>query len=317
MMRKKLIILCTIGILMITACGKNKDTQQAQTEDNKQTENIKQTETQSDASDTKPEKLSELEQKIEDFKKNTPSEITVMQDVLRGEWRILDRDILEDKSYYPEYIKLGNLDVSYDTSSKNSKVIFTNNEFMASFDKADVGFNGHQNGNELRSAIVVSGLYRVISEPVFEEYQNDAEIEMLITAVSPKYGSNYSRIYDELNALVGTTITKKITFVETYSDWSDLTEEQLADYDVELHDKVTVTSVATFGMTGMIYYDTPQISEENPFTCVYLDTQDDSELFTGCMRTKTKNTLNLDYEDVEPGEYLYDVYDHDKDTETD
>ena len=65
MMRKKLIILCTIGILMITACGKNKDTQQAQTEDNKQTENIKQTETQSDASDTKPEKLSELEQKIE------------------------------------------------------------------------------------------------------------------------------------------------------------------------------------------------------------------------------------------------------------
>ena len=147
MMRKKLIILCTIGILMITACGKNKDTQQAQTEDNKQTENIKQTETQSDASDTKPEKLSELEQKIEDFKKNTPSEITVMQDVLRGEWRIVDRDILEDKSYYPEYIKLGNLDVSYDTSSKNSKVIFTNNEFMASFDKADVGFNGNQNGN--------------------------------------------------------------------------------------------------------------------------------------------------------------------------
>ena len=27
--------------------------------------------------------------------------------------------------------------------------------------------------------------------------------------------------------------------------------------------------------------------------------------------------MNLDYEDVEPGEYLYDVYDHDKDTETD
>ena len=27
-----------------------------------------------------------------------------------------------------------------------------------------------KNGNELRSAIVVSGLYRVISEPVFEEY---------------------------------------------------------------------------------------------------------------------------------------------------
>ena len=72
-MRKKLIILCTIGILMITACGKNKDTQQAQTEDNKQTENIKQTETQSDASDTKPEKLSELEQKIEDFKKQKKS----------------------------------------------------------------------------------------------------------------------------------------------------------------------------------------------------------------------------------------------------
>lgn len=305
-MKKEFIILCVAGALLLTACGKQ--------EDAKQIEATEEINTEDNVTDTEQQELSELEQKIEDFKKNTSSEITVTQDVLRGEWRIADKETLEDRSYYPEDVKLGNLEVSYDTSSKNSKVIFTNDEFFISYDDAEVSYNdkdGNRKGNKMGNAILVSGLYRVISEPEFEKYEYGAEIEMLITAVSPKYGTNYADIYDELNALVGTTVTEKIEFGEVFADWSDLTEEQLADYDVELHDQVTVTSNSTFGLTGMIYYDTPQVSQANPFTCAHMGTENNGQLFAGIVRTKTKNTVTLDYEDVEPGVFLYDILPND------
>lgn len=90
---------------------------------------------------------------------------------------------------------------------------------------------------------------------------------------------------------------------------SDLMSDKL-----KMKNEVTVTSNATFGMTGMIYFDTPQVNQANPFTCAYMGTENNRQFFAGIMWTKTKNTVTLDYEDVEPGVFLYDILPNDDGT---
>ena len=79
--------------------------------------------------------MSELEKQIEEFEKGTSDETTITQDILRGEWRMTSKDDLVNGGFQPETVKLGNLEVDYDTSSKDSKIIFTDDEFMISYDE--------------------------------------------------------------------------------------------------------------------------------------------------------------------------------------
>lgn len=264
-MKRKVLLtmLCLAISVSIVACGTENTAEQQEviaTEQTTETETVEEQETETEI------ELSELEQQIEEFKNTTSSEITVTQDVLRGQWRVGDMLTLKGDAYYGEPFRLGNLRVDYDTSSKKSNVIFTNNEFVASYDDARVYIATDENKN-MQCTLVVSGLYRVINQGEIDE-ENDcfsSEIELLITDVTSQSDAIDTDVCNELNSVIGTTIQKKVELSEAYMDLSYITEEQLAEYDMEIHDSITLEVTGTFGYRqdgsyGMVNYDTPIIS---------------------------------------------------------
>ena len=109
--------------------------------------------------------------------------------------------------------------------------------------------------------------------------------------------------------------------VRSAVDLSYLTEEQLAEYDMEIHDSITSEVTGTFGYRqdgsyGMVNYDTPIISQDNPVTFAWIGRENNNELFANTVRMKMKNTVDADYGDVEPGVFLYDVIHPNEDTIT-
>ena len=171
--------------------------------------------------------------------------------------------------------------------------------------------------------LVVSGLYRVIGQEEMDE-ENDSfssEIELLITDVSFNDDEVNTEVCDELASVAGTIIQKQIELSEIYADLSYLTEEQLAEYDMEIHEAITTEVTATFGYRqdgsyGIIYLDTPIISQDNPITFAWIGRigENNSQLFAGTVRMKMKNSIDADYGNVEPGVFLYDVMPHTEDT---
>lgn len=117
---------------ILTSCGQQQK-ETGEQEVSKTTETTEITET--DFTDKGQSELSELEKQIKEFEKGTSDETTITQDILRGEWRITSKDDLVNGGFKPETVKLGNLEVDYDTSSKDSKIIFTDDEFMISYDE--------------------------------------------------------------------------------------------------------------------------------------------------------------------------------------
>lgn len=288
---------------ILTSCGQ----QQKETGEQEVSETTEITET--DFTDKGQSELSELEKQIEEFEKGTSDETTITQDILRGEWRITSKDDLVNGGFQPETVKLGNLEVDYDTSSKDSKIIFTNDEFMISYDEPEVKYGEEESRySKLINDITVSGLYRVINQDNFNEEKDsyESEIELLITNVSPKYGFMNTDIYSELNSLIGTTINKEVKFYTFYEDWSNVTEEELNEYEIEVHEEVNISIGGEITMSGFIYYDEPILSKGYPMTCGWLSQSDDEQLYTGYSRTKTKNTLNLNKKEKK-GVWLYDV----------
>lgn len=272
--------------------------------------------------ETQENEVSELEQQIKEFENNTSSEITVTQDVLRGQWRIGDMMTLAGDAYYSEDFDLGKLKIYYDTGSDRSKVIFTNNSFVASYADANICIEGNKDKN-MQCDLVVSGLYRVIGQEEMDE-ENDSfrsGIELLITDVSFNGDEVNTEVCDELASVAGTIIQKQVEFSEIYTDLSYLTEEQLAEYDMEIHEAITTEVTATFGYRqdgsyGIIYLDTPIISQDNPITFAWIGRigENNSQLFAGTVRMKMKNSIDADYGNVEPGVFLYDVIPHTEDT---
>ena len=182
---------------ILTSCGQ----QQKETGEQEVSETTEITET--DFTDKGQSELSELEKQIEEFEKGTSDETTITQDILRGEWRMTSKDDLVNGGFKPETVKLGNLEVDYDTSSKDSKIIFTDDEFMIFYDEPEVKYGEEEKRySKLMNDITVSGLYRVINQDNFNEEKDsyESEIELLITNVSPKYGFMNTDIYSELNS---------------------------------------------------------------------------------------------------------------------
>lgn len=312
-MKKEFIIICLLMVDLLTSCGNQINNTEKEEQATSETEIAVSEET-----DTEQYNLSDLEKQIAEFKSNTPSETSITQDLLRGQWRIGDMQFIEGTLDYIDNPKLGELELSYDTSSKNSKVVFTNDEFMITYDNAEVIY-GDKKGKKMQSAIIVSGLYRVVGEGKTDEYNSEykSEIEMLITSISPKYGKGNTEVYDKLDSLIGTTVKKSVCFNEVDVDLSDLTEEQLAEYDLEIHDQVTIAEDGTFGYRedgtyGFILYDTPIIKQANPMTYVFIGSGGDGQLFTGFAHMKMKNSVSIDNKEVEPGVWLYDVMPHEE-----
>lgn len=168
-----------------------------------------------DESETKGNILTSCGQQQKETGEQEVSETTITQDILRGEWRMTSRDDLVNGGFQPETVKLGNLGVDYDTSSKDSKIIFTDDEFMIFYDEPEVKYGEEEKRySKLMNDITVSDLYRVINQDNFNEEKDsyESEIELLITNVSPKYGFMNTDIYSELNSLIGTTINKEENF---------------------------------------------------------------------------------------------------------
>lgn len=256
---------------------------------------------------------SDLKKQIKDFKDNINPEQTT-QDLLRGVWRSGDVLDFSGNSYATNGVKLEKMKIWYDSGSKYSKIVFTNDEFMVSYDNAELSYGSHGN-EEMEGTVRVSGVYRVTetSGIVDEGSGYSSIIELLITDVSPKFGVKDSEAYDRLNQLIGKNIKKSVDFGIQYCDLSNLSDKKLAKLDLELHEKVTVKLTAEFGFRsdgsyGLIYYDTPIIEQDNPFTTVHMNSVYESEqLISPNMYTKTKYSLK-DYDaSAEPGICIYDV----------
>lgn len=308
MKAKRSLMICVTLTIILTSCGKQ--TELSEQEVSETTETVK------SVVNVGQSELSELEKQIEEFENGTSDEITVTQDILRGEWRIGGKDEFENGGYTPETIELGNLELDYATDSKNSKVIFTNNEFMISYDEPEVKYGkGSVRYSKIVNNIIVSGIYRVTSEANYNEESDmyESEIEMLVTSVSPKYGIMNKEIYNELNSLVGMVVNKKVTFLTFYEDWSNVSAEQLEEYDIDVHEEVAIELGGEITMSGFIYYDTPILSKGNPMTWVYLSESDDDVIITELARTKMKNTVSTKKDEkIEDGVWLYDVTPHEE-----
>ena len=87
-------------------------------------------------------------------------------------------------------------------------------------------------------------------------------------------------IYSELNSLIGTTINKEVKFYTFYEDWSNVTEEELNEYEIEVHEEVNISIGGEITMSGFIYYDEPILSKGYPMTCGWLSQSDDEQLYT-------------------------------------
>lgn len=323
-MKRKVLLtmLCLAIAVSIVACGKGNTTEQQEVIATEQTAETETVEEPTEQETETVSELSEQEQQIEEFKNATSSEITVTQDVLRGQWRVGDLLTLEGNAYYGEPFRLGNLRVDYDTSSKKSNVIFTNNEFVASYDDARVYIATDEN-KKMQCTLVVSGLYRVVYQGEIDEEKDyfRSQIELLITDVASQSDVIDTDVCNELNSVIGTTIQKMVELSEAYTDLSYLTEEQLAEYDMEIHDSITSEVTGTFGYRqdgsyGMVILDTPIIEQVNPITFIWIGRENNNQLFANTVRMKMKNTVDATYGDVEPGVFLYDVIHPNEDMRT-
>lgn len=323
-MKRKVLLtmLCLAIAVSIVACGKGNTTEQQEVIATEQTAETETVEEPTEQETETVSELSEQEQQIEEFKNATSSEITVTQDVLRGQWRVGDLLTLEGNAYYGEPFRLGNLRVDYDTSSKKSNVIFTNNEFVASYDDARVYIATDEN-KKMQCTLVVSGLYRVVYQGEIDEEKDyfRSQIELLITDVASQSDVIDTDVCNELNSVIGTTIQKMVELSEAYTDLSYLTEEQLAEYDMEIHDSITSEVTGTFGYRqdgsyGMVILDTPIIEQVNPITFIRIGRENNNQLFANTVRMKMKNTVDATYGDVEPGVFLYDVIHPNEDMRT-
>lgn len=323
-MKRKVLLtmLCLAIAVSIVACGKGNTTEQQEVIATEQTAETETVEEPTEQETETVSELSEQEQQIEEFKNATSSEITVTQDVLRGQWRVGDLLTLEGDAYYGEPFRLGNLRVDYDTSSKKSNVIFTNNEFVASYDDARVYIATDEN-KKMQCTLVVSGLYRVVYQGEIDEEKDyfRSQIELLITDVASQSDVIDTDVCNELNSVIGTTIQKMVELSEAYTDLSYLTEEQLAEYDMEIHDSITSEVTGTFGYRqdgsyGMVILDTPIIEQVNPITFIWIGRENNNQLFANTVRMKMKNTVDATYGDVEPGVFLYDVIHPNEDMRT-
>ena len=212
--------------------------------------------------------------------------------------------------------------INYDSDSNNSYVKFSNNEFTASYGGAEV-YYGDQYYNSMPCSLTISGLYRVVSQEDYDKENNRlcSKIELLITEVSFQYDKKNTQVCNELNSFVGKTTNEKITFTEMYSDLSYLTEKQLKEYDLELHEPVTSRVDAMFGFRedgsyGLIYLDTPIIEQTTPLTFARMGAEGKDHLFADVMRMKTRSTVSINNKKVEPGLFFYDIIPHDKETIT-
>lgn len=323
-MKRKVLLtmLCLAIAVSIVACGKGNTTEQQEVIATEQTAETETVEEPTEQETETVSELSEQEQQIEEFKNATSSEITVTQDVLRGQWRVGDLLTLEGNAYYGEPFRLGNLRVDYDTSSKKSNVIFTNNEFVASYDDARVYIATDEN-KKMQCTLVVSGLYRVVYQGEIDEEKDyfRSQIELLITDVASQSDVIDTDVCNELNSVIGTTIQKMVELSDAYTDLSYLTEEQLAEYDMEIHDSITSEVTGTFGYRqdgsyGMVILDTPIIEQVNPITFIWIGRENNNQLFANTVRMKMKNTVDATYGDVEPGVFLYDVIHPNEDMRT-
>ena len=77
-------------------------------------------------------------------------------------------------------------------------------------------------------------------------------------------------IYSELNSLIGATINKEVKFYTFYEDWSNVTEEELNEYEIEVHEEVNISIGGEITMSGFIYYDEPILSKGYPMTCGWM-----------------------------------------------
>lgn len=310
---KKKIAITIIGLTVvfsIVACG-NKDSLTVSTETNSIVED-------SESIDTENYELTELEQKIVEFKNNTSSEVTLIQDLLRGEWHINGMEVALDDfetGFSAGTAFVGDVTVHYDSCSRDSSIIFTNDEFIIVYEEAYVKYKGDEGYTEaknLQNAIVISGLYRVTSPAIWDEESCDynAEIEMLVTNVTQKNEIEDEKIFELLNKVVGMTSTTKIGTSQMYVDEFNITEEDLESRNVEIHEAVNYTVDAYWGYRedgsyGVVYYDTPIPARGIPFTSIYVDGPD--EKLIPYYVTKIKNSVDIGNGEVEPGVFLYDI----------
>lgn len=303
LMKKQLIAVGILSIcLFASACGSNT------TDIEQETETVAVLET----AETQEIELSELEQQIEEFMNATPSEITVTQDVLRGQWTqgsVLN--FLEEDEEVGETFRLGNVRIESDGSSKNSYLIFSNNKFIVSYEVTEARLVGDKT-NTMQGILAVSGLYRVIAEEEAEdEYFFDSEIEILLTEISMQSEVEIAEIMDELDSVIGTTLQKDVSFAVLGSNVVDeLTEEQLAEYDIELPELIESGPLSgewgfrEDGSYGLILHEASS-TQYYPMTEVWIGKENNNQLFMNAVHTKTKYTVDIDGEEVEPGLSLY------------
>ena len=148
-----------IGILsvclFVAGCGNSEN----ETQETAQTEILQNTELSSST-------MTELEIQIEEFKQNTPSEITVINDLLRGTWRLGNYDDFIGESYNLDVPILGEFRVEYDINSPNSNITFTDNEFTVNYETVELSA---ETGTTCLDFLKVSGLYRVTAGETYDD----------------------------------------------------------------------------------------------------------------------------------------------------
>lgn len=260
---------------------------------------------------TQETELSELEVKMEEFLADAPSEITLTQDVLRGKWaygHILT--FFNEEEELSETIRLGNVRVVTEGRSKNSYLIFSNDSFLASYEVTEARIVGDKT-KSLQGVLVVSGLYRVMSEgPIDSKSYYDSKIELMITDVSFQSEVQDAQIAEELNAAIGMILQKDVSLETIGIDLSSLTEEELAEYDMELPETAIATKRGDWGYRedGSYGLTIKENTDPTPFhqmTDVWISNPYDSQLFARVARIKLKNTVDMEGKEVEPGMSLY------------
>lgn len=256
------------------------------------------------ASETQEERIvSELEIQIEEFKANTPSEVTVTQDLLRGVWRCGD---LFEGTYTCDKVKMGNVEIDYDTNSKYTSWTFTNDEFVLNYENPTILYEGDRLSK--RGSVRICGLYRVVKEVEFEDSTcARATIELLPTEVTVPYGQYEQEILDELNSVVGKVMERSIGFGLGYQDYSFLSEEELEEMDFEPADQVIHYTGGEFGYRadgsyGIILYDEPIASYGSPITHLYFD---DGDMISKEWYMKMKTSVSDANGPLEDGIQLY------------
>ena len=309
-----------------SGCDETAETQEQLTEDIV-TESVETTETHgivenSETIETEDDELTELEKKIVEFKNNTPSEVTLIQDLLRGEWHINGMEVVGgsfEEGFSADYQIIGEVEVNYDTCSRDSSLIFTNDEFIIVYEGPYVKYIGnpsvgYKKNKELQNAIVVSGLYRVKSPATWDEDSSycKARIEMLVTNVTQKNEIEDEEIFELLNKAVGMTFVQEVEVSGLLSIGEmNITKEELESRNVEIHEAVDSTTDGYFGYRedgsyGLILYDTPIPTRNHPITNLIIYGTD-KQLNPTTALIKIKNSVDIGNGEVEPGVFLYDV----------